>query len=144
MTDSVFLQFIAKLMMPVLIMFSLFLLLRGHNEPGGGFVGGLVGSGSIVLMVMAYGPDEVRRRLHIDFLRAMLYGIFLAVIAGVIGLISGGAFLQSSWRDVVIQSIGQLDFGTPMLFDIGVYIAVFGVTVSIVMNMAEEGERDIN
>jgi multicomponent Na+:H+ antiporter subunit B len=141
MTDSIFLKFLARLMMPVLILFSLFLLLRGHNQPGGGFIGGLVGAGSIVLMVLAYGADEVRERLRIDFLRSMLYGVLIAAIAGAIGLALNEPFQDALWWKPIIQGIGRLELGTPLLFDIGVYIAVLSVTSSLVMNLAEEGER---
>jgi multicomponent Na+:H+ antiporter subunit B len=142
MTESVFFKFLARLMMPVLLLFSLVLLLRGHNQPGGGFVGGLVGSSSIILMTLAYGSDVVRQRLRIDFLRAMFYGIAIAALSGMIGLIFGTAFQDAFWWKPFLQGIGRLELGTPLLFDIGVYIAVFSVTCSIVMNMAEEGERE--
>lgn len=142
MTHSLLLKFVARVMMPVLLLFSLFLLLRGHNQVGGGFVGGLVGAGSIVLMTLAYGPDEVRSRMKIDFLRAMIYGVAVSVVSGVIGFAFNGTFQASEWFKPVIDGIGALELGTPFLFDIGVYIAVFGVTSSVVMAMAEEGERE--
>ncbi len=142
MTQSLFFRFLARVMMPVLILFSLFLLLRGHNEPGGGFVGGLVGAGSIVLMTLAYGAEEVRQRLRIDFLRTMYYGLAVAILAGVIGLVIGVAFQDAYWWTTFIQGIGSIEVSTPLLFDIGVYMVVLCVTSSIVMNMAEEGERE--
>lgn len=141
MTSSIFLKFIARTMMPILLLFSVFLLLRGHNEPGGGFIGGLLASGSIVLMTLAEGPEEVRKRLRIDFLRLMYYGVLMAAVAGIFGLLAGGTFLKGYWWKPVIEGIGKLEIGTPLLFDIGVYIAVFSVTSSIVIHMAEEGEK---
>lgn len=141
MTNSMFFKFLARAMMPVLLMLSLMLMLRGHNQPGGGFVGGLVASSSIILMTLAYGPDQVREKLRIDFLRAMFVGLLLAAISGVVGLIVGVAFQDALWWKPLIRGIGRLELGTPLLFDIGVYIVVFSVTSSIVMAMAEEGER---
>lgn len=142
MTESVFFKFLARLMMPVLLLFSLFLLLRGHNQPGGGFVGGLVASSSIILMTLAYGADNVRERLRIDFLRAMFYGVAIAAVSGTVGLIFGIAFQDAFWWKPFLQGIGSLELGTPLLFDIGVYVAVFSVTSSIVMSMAEESEQE--
>lgn len=142
MSNSIFLRFLARAMLPVLMLFSLFLLLRGHNQPGGGFVGGLVASVGLILMTLAYGPDEVRRQLQVDFLRTMLYGVLIAVIAGAVGLILSGTFLTAAWWKPFIQGVGKLEFGTPLIFDIGVYLAVLGVTCSIVMNMADEGEKE--
>ena len=141
MTNSMFFKFLARAMMPVLLLFSLTLMLRGHNQPGGGFVGGLVASSSIILMTLAYGPDQVREKLRIDFLRSILVGLTLAVISGIVGLIMGIAFQDALWWKPLIRGIGRLELGTPLLFDIGVYIVVFSVTSSIVMAMAEEGER---
>lgn len=141
MTRSVFFRFVARVMLPVLIVFSLMLMLRGHNEAGGGFVGGLVASSGVILMTLAYGPDEVRQRLKIDFLRLMFFGLLIVLFAGLLGLIIDGNFLQAEWWKPVIQGFGRLELGTPLLFDIGVYIIVLSVTSSIVMSMAEEGER---
>lgn len=142
MTRSLFFKYLARLMLPVLLLFSLFLLLRGHNQPGGGFVGGLVGSSSIILMTLAYGADEVRQRLRIDFLRAMFYGLAIALISGCVGFIAGIAFQDALWWKPFIQGIGRLELGTPLLFDVGVYVVVFSATSSIVMHMAEESERE--
>lgn len=142
MTGSLFFRYVARLMMPVLLLFSLFLLLRGHNQPGGGFVGGLVGSSSIILMTLAYGADEVRERLRVDFLRAMFFGLAIALVAGAVGFVTGIAFQDALWWKPFIQGLGRLELGTPLLFDVGVYVVVFSVTSSIVMNMAEEGERE--
>lgn len=142
MTGSLFFRYVARLMMPVLLMFSLFLLLRGHNQPGGGFVGGLAASSSIILMTLAYGADEVRERLRVDFLRAMFFGLAIALVAGIVGFVTGIAFQDALWWKPYIQGLGRLELGTPLLFDVGVYVVVFSVTSSIVMNMAEEGERE--
>lgn len=142
MTNSIFFKFITRMMLPILLLFSVMLLLRGHNQPGGGFVGGLVAAGSIVLMTLAYGPDEVRERLRIDFLRTMFFGLLIAATAGIIGLMNGQPFLDAIWFKPFIQGVGRLELGTPVLFDIGVYVVVFSITSSIVMNMAEEGERE--
>ena len=140
MTDSVFFRFVARIMSPILIMFSVFLLLRGHNSPGGGFVGGLVAATSVILLTLAYNPDEVRRRLRIDFLRVMYFGLVLAATAGILGLILGGSFLQSLFWSPLIRGVGRLELSTPLLFDIGVYVVVVSERKQIVMAMAEEGE----
>ncbi len=142
MTDSIFFKFVARVMAPVLVMFSIFLLLRGHNAPGGGFVGGLVAAGSIVLMTLAYGADELRSRLRIDFLRLMFYGLLLAAAAGLFGLVFGDSFQQVFYWSEFIRGVGRLDISTPLLFDIGVYLVVVSVTSAIVMAMADEGERE--
>ncbi len=141
MTQSVFFKFLAKTMMPVLQIFAFALLLRGHNSPGGGFVGGLVSASWIILMTLAYGPDTVRSYLRVDFLRLTFFGLLVSLSAGMIGLIFGGSFLKSLYIEQMIQGLGLLQLSTTLIFDIGVYIVVFSVTSAIVVGMAEEGER---
>ncbi len=143
MTRSLFFKFLARAMMPILILFSIFFLLRGHNQPGGGFVGGLVAASSIVLMTLAYGAEQVARQMRIDFRRVMFWGLIVAVIAGVLGLVFQSSFLESIWFKPYLEGIGRLELGTPALFDAGVYIVVFGVTVAIVMAMADESDREV-
>lgn len=140
MVESMFLRFIARLMMPVLLLFSVFMLLRGHDQPGGGFVGGLVAAGGIILLTLAYGPAEVRQRLPADFSRAMLYGVLVSAVSGTMAFVLQHPFMQSIWLKTMIENVGELKLGTPQLFDVGVYIVVLGATVSIVLGMAEEGE----
>lgn len=142
MTTSIFFRFVARIMAPVLVLFSIYLMLRGHNAPGGGFIGGLVASGAVVLLTLGYGADEVRKRLRVDFLRVMFFGLLLSVAAGTYGLIAGDAFQQVFWWDPFIRGIGTIEISTPMIFDIGVYVVVVGVTSAIVMAMAEESERE--
>ncbi len=141
MTSSVFFKFLARAMMPVLMIFSIALLLRGHNHPGGGFVGGLVGASGIILLTLADSPEVVRAGLRIDFLRGLLYGLLIAFGAGMIGLVYKGAFLQSVYYERMTQNLGELHLSTTLLFDIGVYLVVFCITSAIVMNMEEEGRK---
>lgn len=141
MTDSLFFRFLARAMMPVLIIFSIALLLRGHNHPGGGFVGGLVASSGIILMVLADGPELVRSRLHIDFLRGALFGLLISFSAGMLGLLIEGSFMKSIYYEQMTPSVGLIQLSTPLLFDIGVYLVVFCITSAIVVGIAEEGRR---
>lgn len=142
MTNSMFFRFVARTMTPILVMFSVYILLRGHNAPGGGFIGGLVAGVASVLMTLAYGADEFRRMLRIDFLRLMFIGLLLAASGGMIGLIFGDSFLEALFWAPFIRGIGPIELSTPLIFDIGVYVVVVGVTSAIVMAMAEESEEE--
>jgi multisubunit Na+/H+ antiporter MnhB subunit len=141
MTSSIFFKFLARVMMPVLIIFSIALLLRGHNHPGGGFVGGLVAASGIILVTLADGPEVVRSRLRIDFLRSTQFGLIISFVAGMIGLVFEGNFLTSIYYEIASENLGTLSLSTTLLFDIGVYLVVFSITSAIVMGMAEEGRR---
>jgi multicomponent Na+:H+ antiporter subunit B len=134
--NSIILQTVARFFMPIQGFFSVFLLLRGHNDPGGGFAGGLVLAVAFALHAIAYSPNETRRLLRIDPLVLAGTGLLLALVAGFIGLAVGDEFLNGQWIDGYILGI---KFGTPLLFDVGVYLLVVGMAVGLLLSMM--GER---
>jgi multisubunit Na+/H+ antiporter MnhB subunit len=135
MTSSI-LQTAVRLLMPLLLLFAMFLLLRGHNEPGGGFVAGLVVAASFVLYAIAFGVDAAHRALLIQPSKLLGIGLLVALVSGVPGAIGGQPFMTAVWITVGVES-AALDVGTPLLFDIGVFLAVIGVVLTIVLTLTE-------
>lgn len=133
---SSILQTATRFLMPLLLLFALFLLLRGHNAPGGGFVGGLVVAASFVLYAMAYGVDAGRRALLVDPSTLLGVGLFIAVLSGVPAVLLGRPFMTALWARVDVRS-AVLDIGTPLVFDVGVFLAVIGVVLTIVFTLAD-------
>ena len=133
---STILQTAARLLMPLLLLFAVFLLLRGHNQPGGGFVAGLVVASSLVLYSIAFGVDAARRALLVR--PSMLLGIgpLLALVSGVPGVLDGRPFMSAVWTTFQAGST-VIDVGTPLVFDVGVFFAVIGVVLTIVFTLAE-------
>jgi multicomponent Na+:H+ antiporter subunit B len=126
-------------MLPLLFLFAIFLLLRGHNEPGGGFVGGLVAAAAFALYAMTFGVPAAR---HLQGWPPRLYlatGLGLAVVAGLLGAIAGGSFLKGTWTSLSLPAIGKL--GTPLLFDVGVCLVVIGMATMIVYELADSPIR---
>jgi multicomponent Na+:H+ antiporter subunit B len=121
-----------------LLLFSLFLVIRGHNEPGGGFSGGLVAASAFVLYRFAFGVDEARSVLPIRPLVVIGAGLLVAVGSGSLPLLAGRPLMTGLWTEMFVPGFGKLHVGTPLIFDIGVYLAVFGVTLSIILPLAEE------
>ncbi len=138
MYDSLILRTVARLMLPLLIVLSVFMLLRGHDEPGGGFIGGLLAASAIILRIVSDGPRAAQELLPINYLTLAATGVLLAAFGGVIGLLFGEPFLKGLWFAQEIPGIGKI--GTPLLFDIGVYLTVVGITVHIALMLAEEPE----
>lgn len=136
MYDSLILRTVAKVMLPVLLLVSLFLLVRGHNLPGGGFIGGLLGAAAIILQIVAFGPERARTIISVDYLRLAAFGVVFAALWGLPGLVAGEAYMQAYWLEEPVPGIGKL--GTPVLFDVGVYLAVIGVTAQLALVLAEE------
>ena len=131
MRFSVILRTAARLLVPLILLFSVFLLLRGHNETGGGFIGGLVAGISFSLYAIAYGTAASRKSLRATPPRLMAVGLGIAVLSGVLPLFMGGALLEGLWVK------WPLKVGTPVLFDVGVYLLVIGLTLMIVYELEE-------
>ena len=135
MTSSI-LQTAVRLLMPLLLLFAVFLLLRGHNQPGGGFVGGLVVAASFVLYAIAFGVEAARRALLVQPSQLLGIGLLVALVSGLPGVLGGQPFMTAVWTTVAAGST-VLDVGTPLVFDIGVFLAVIGVVLTIVFTLAE-------
>jgi multicomponent Na+:H+ antiporter subunit B len=116
--------------------FSVFLLLGGHQQPGGGFVGGLVAASAFSIYAIAYDVDTARRTLRINPRMLIGIGLLMAASSGILGLLMSGKFLISQWGETSYPGVGQLS--TPLLFDTGVYIVVVGVTLLIIFALMEE------
>lgn len=133
---SVILSAATKSLLPLILLLSLFLLLRGHNEAGGGFVGGLVAAAGFVLHGIARGIEESRRVLRVEPRILLGTGLLVAGVSGTVPLLSRKPFLTGLWIPADIPVFGTL--GTPMLFDAGVYLVVLGVVTMVVFTLAEE------
>lgn len=135
---SLILSVATRYLLPLLLLFSIFLLLRGHNEPGGGFVGGLVAAASFALYSIAFGVDQARLALQVDTITLIGGGLLLALVSATLPLLGGLPFFTILWYPHEIPVIGKV--GTALTFDVGVYLVVVGVTLTIIFAMAESEE----
>ena len=135
MTSSI-LQTATRVLMPLLLLFAVFLLLRGHNQPGGGFVGGLVVASSFVLYSIAFGVDAGRRALLVRPATLLGVGPLVALTSGLPAVITGQPFMTAQWIEVPFGPTA-VALGTPLVFDVGVFLAVIGVVLTIVFTLAE-------
>jgi multicomponent Na+:H+ antiporter subunit B len=136
---SVILSTASRYLLPLLLIFSFFLLLRGHNEPGGGFVGGLVAAAAYALYFIANGVDEAEKLLKAEPIRLITFGLLLAVLSTIPSIIIGKNFMTGVWLDTNFPVIGKI--GTPLLFDVGVYLLVLGIALKIIFSLAEEDRQ---
>ncbi len=140
--DSLIVRAAARIMLPLLILFSIFMLLRGHNSPGGGFVGGLVAAIAIILLSMAGGlrdAEVVFPAAHARWWMAL--GLALAGSAATLPLLFGHPFMKGLWQTVSLPGLGELEIGTPVIFDVGVYIVVLGMTLTVVLRLIGQVEQ---
>ncbi|HSH05576.1 MAG TPA: Na+/H+ antiporter subunit B [Anaerolineae bacterium] len=127
-----------RLLLPLLMLFSIFLLLNGHNAPGGGFIGGLVAAAAFILHSLAFGADATQEAMRLRLDNIIGLGLLIILTSGLIPLALGYPFMRGVWLKQEIPVIGH--FGTPFLFDIGVYFVVIGITLLIMFNLEIEQE----
>lgn len=118
--------------------FSLALFFAGHNAPGGGFIGGLVGASGFALIFLAYGNDVLKRIVTINTNSVIVIGILIAVFTGVGSFFFDVPFLSHTFGYLTVPFLGELELTTAMLFDLGVYLTVIGVALTIVMTIADD------
>lgn len=135
---SVILQTAARTLISLLLLVALFALLRGHNEPGGGFIAGLGATTAVVLYGIAFGAEAARHLLHIPPRYLVGAGLVVVLVAGATGLIFGGAFLDGMWTEFDLPGLSPVKVGTPLLFDVGVALVVVGTGVGILVSLLED------
>lgn len=134
--DSLILRTTVRYLFPLLLVFAVFIFLRGHNEPGGGFIAGLAASAAYALYSIACDVKSARQVLGMETRLLIGIGLLLALLAGLIGIFSGQPFLKGMWVDTPLPyPLNKV--GTPLLFDVGVFLAVVGVTLTIMFALEE-------
>jgi multisubunit Na+/H+ antiporter MnhB subunit len=140
MNSSLILRTATRLLTGMILVFSVYLLLRGHNAPGGGFSGALVAGTGFALFAMAEGVMPVRRALGIDPRRMIVLGMAISIVSGMIPAIAGQPFLTGVWWSISIDHDSDIMIGTPFLFDIGVFLIVLGTILTLILALEEDSE----
>ena len=133
---SLILRTTTRPIMVVLLLISIFLLLRGHDLPGGGFIGGLVAAAAAALYAIAFGADAAARLLRVRPELLVGWGMATTVVAGLLGMVAGREFLTGLWWVIAVGD-QELKLSTPLLFDVGVYLVVVGVILRFVLSLEE-------
>ena len=134
--QSYILRAATQLLVGLILVFSVYLLFRGHNAPGGGFSAALVAGTAFSLFAIAEGPQPVRQALRIDPRDLMAWGLLLAAGSGLPAVLSGRPYLTGLWwRPEAFD--GALAMGSPLFFDIGVFLVVLGAILTLVLKLEE-------
>jgi multicomponent Na+:H+ antiporter subunit B len=124
----------------VMVAFSIFIMLRGHNEPGGGFIGGLIAASALAIYGIAHGVAAVRRAIRFHPMAIAGFGLFIATLSGFISLFAGVPFMTGLWIYPSLFGV-EVPLATVISFDIGVYFVVVGAIAGIALAL-EEREHD--
>lgn len=114
----------------VLLMVSIYLLFAGHNQPGGGFVGGLVAAAACALRLATAGPAELRRSIRFRPMTLLGGGLVVATSSALLALWNGAQVLQTRYLQVDVPIIGKVALSTAFFFDLGVYLVVLGTLLA--------------
>lgn len=131
---SLILRVTSGFLLPGLVLVSLWALLRGHDSPGGGFIGGLIAASGFALRAFACGPNLARKALRIHPRTLIGVGLLSSLLSGLVGLVLGEPLLRAYWLPE-LPVVGKL--GTPVLFDVGIYLLVVGAVLSSILVLSE-------
>ena len=130
-----------RVMMPLAVMVGVFIFLRGHNEPGGGFIAGLVVSIALVMQYMASGFAWAQKRQRFDYHAVIAGGVIIAALTGVGAWFAGRPFLTSDFGYFRIPPMQEFELATAMLFDVGVFLAVVGSVMLALASLSRIARR---
>ena len=137
--NSVILHVGTRYLAGLLLVFSFYMMLRGHNEPGGGFIGGLTGATGFVLYAIACGTHDARAALRVLPQTIAIWGLGIALAAGLFAALFGDALFTGQWLFIgATKDDKGLPLSSVLVFDIGVYLVVFGSILTLVFAMEEE------
>jgi multicomponent Na+:H+ antiporter subunit A len=138
---SVVLETVVRLAFHTVLVFGLYLLFAGHNQPGGGFIGGLVSGAAFILRYVAGGRAELRSAVPVDPRLLLAGGLLLATLTGVAALLLGGQLLESEYVELDVPVLGTVKAVSALAFDVGVYLVVVGLVLGLLRTLGAEAER---
>jgi monovalent cation:proton antiporter len=135
---DVFLQVAAKILVFIILIFSVYILFAGHHNPGGGFIGGLITSSALVLLYLAFDLQSVRDIIPFPFNRIAAAGVITSVLTGTASMLLDLPFLFQSYTYVNLPLLGKTEIASALAFDLGVYMTVVGTTMTIITSISED------
>ncbi|WLR41257.1 Na(+)/H(+) antiporter subunit B [Bacillus carboniphilus] len=136
-TNDVILQTVTQIILFIIIIFSIYLFFAGHNAPGGGFIGGLMTASAIVLLLIAFDIKTVKKIIPINYILLTSIGLMIAVLSGVGSFFYNESFLSHTFDHFHLPLLGETELATATIFDLGVYLVVIGVTMTIIQTIGE-------
>lgn len=137
---TIILATLLKVLIPLFLVFAIYMFFRGHDQPGGGFIGGLIAVIPLMIHAVAFTPKRTREEFKIKPLFMTACGLLLSTLSGVFAMLREEPFMTALWSDKSIPFIGKM--GTPILFDMGVFLIVSGMVLKVTFLFAEnKGEE---
>jgi len=136
--SDLILQTAAKVLVFIIMTFSIYILFAGHHNPGGGFIGGLITASALMLLYIAFDAETIQEIIPVDFKIIGAIGVLMALLTGISAVVVDSAFLTQVYKYVDLPLLGKTGIGTALVFDLGVYLAVVGTTMTIIRSISED------
>lgn len=136
--NDMMLQTLTRLIILIVLAFSIYLLLAGHNNTGGGFIGGLMTASAVLILYVAFDIKTIKKVIPIDFVKIIGVGLLLASLTGVASMLLGYPFLKQFFDYFSLPILGEVELTTALPFDLGVYLVVVGSALTIILTIAED------
>ncbi|KMK77541.1 Na(+)/H(+) antiporter subunit B [Alkalihalobacillus pseudalcaliphilus] len=137
-TNDVMLQTISRVVVYIILIFSVYLFLAGHNSPGGGFIGGLMTASALLLMYLVFEKKSIKKSLNINFEAMIGVGLIITILTGVIGVLNGDSYLTQYFDYYQLPILGETELTTALPFDLGIYLVVVSIALTIILSIAED------
>jgi multicomponent Na+:H+ antiporter subunit B len=137
-TNFLMLHTITRIVSFIVISFSVYLFFAGHNAPGGGFIGGLMMAGALILLYVSFDLATIKKVLPFDYTFIIGLGLLIAILTGLNSMIFGDAFLTQYFDYYQIPFIGEVELTTALPFDLGIYLVVIAITLLTILTIAED------
>ncbi|TWI56363.1 Na(+)/H(+) antiporter subunit B [Halalkalibacter nanhaiisediminis] len=137
-SNDVMLQTMTRLLAFVILAFSVYIFFAGHNNPGGGFIGGLMTASAFLLMYLVFDMKSMKKVIPFNFTSIIAVGLLIAIGTGVSTMLLGYPFLTHFFEYIPTPFLGEVGLTTTLPFDLGVYLVVAGIALTIILTIAED------
>lgn len=137
-SNDMMIQTITRVVTLIILAFSIYLFLAGHNNPGGGFIGGLMTASAILLLYLSFDMKTIKKAIPFNFTHLIGIGLLLAVGTGISAMLFGYPFLTHFFEYFQFPLFGEVELTTALGFDLGVYLVVIGIALTIILTIAED------
>jgi multicomponent K+:H+ antiporter subunit A len=138
----IMLRMMMQPMLPLALAVSVYIFLRGHNLPGGGFIAGLVAAVAIVLQYLAAGIDHAQARVRANFTRVLGAGLLISTLTGVASWLFGAPFLTSAYTYISLPPLETFELASALVFDLGIYLVVVATIVLVLTELGMLSRRE--
>jgi multicomponent Na+:H+ antiporter subunit B len=139
-SNNMMIQTITRIVTLIILAFSIYLFLAGHNNPGGGFIGGLMTASAILLLYLTFDMKKIMKEIPISFTSLIGIGLLTAVGTGIATMLFDYPFLTHFFDYFDVPILGEIELTTAVAFDLGVYLVVVGIALTIILTIAEDDQ----